>query len=231
MEEVPSSTEIVTSENPTQLSRPAIERRLVGHRPRVKWPAAADKKQWEAIDSDLSLTLEQLKGTVEKKLESMGDIIHQYEAERFGIQERKGQKMSLIAPTFRRQKEIKHLIQQMRQLRKQWKKALEGEKEGIEVLQADIKYRLASLNRAENLRRRRRKKERSRTQFYKDPFKFLKSLFTREKSGSLKAARKDLEDHLKATHPDPRRHERMTIPPDIPPINSPEHQMESGPPT
>lgn len=74
-EGVPSSTEMVTSENPTQLSRPAIERRLVGHRPRVKWPAAAYKKQWEAINSDLSLTLEQLKGTMEKKLESMGDII------------------------------------------------------------------------------------------------------------------------------------------------------------
>lgn len=58
----------------------------------------------------------------------------------------------------------------------------------------------------------------------------MKSLFTREKSGFLKAARKDLEDHVKATHSDPRRHERMTIPPDIPPINSPEHQMETGPP-
>ena len=85
------------------------------------------------------------------------------------------------------------------------------EKEGIEALQADIKTRLASLRRAENLRKRRRKKEQTRTRFYKDPFKFLKSLFTKEKSGALKTTKKDLEEHLRTTNFDSKRHEHGSL--------------------
>lgn len=101
----------------------------------------------------------------------------------------------------------------------------------INVLQVNIKTRLASLRRAENLRKRRRKKEQARTRFYKDPFKFLKSIFPEEKSGALKTTKADLEDHLKATHSDPRRYECLTIPSDIPPIDPPKHHMPIDPPT
>ena len=87
------------------------------------------------VNSDLTLTLEQLWGTVERKLEKRGDIIYQYGAERFGIQELKG---------------VKRPVQERKQL---WKKASGVEKEGIYALQADIKIHLASLRRAENLRK------------------------------------------------------------------------------
>lgn len=227
-----ANTEVITTEaEPTQPPRPAVERRLAGHRLHVKWPGAVDKKLWETINTDLTLSLEQLRGTVEKKLERMGDIIYQYGAERFGVQERKGRKDVPAAPVSRRQQEIKRLVLERRQLRKRWKKASGVEREGINALQGDIKTRLASLRRAENLRKRRRKKEQTRTRFYKDPFKFLKSIFTKEKSGALKTTKIDLEDHLKATHSDPRRHEHLTIPSDIPPIDPPEHHMPCSPPT
>lgn len=149
----------------------------------------------------------------------------------FGIQEGKSAKKPAIPPVSRRQREIKLLVQERRQLRKRWKKASGVEKQGINALQVDIKNRLASLRRAENLQKRRRKKEQTRTRFYKDPFKFLKTLFTKEKSGVLKATRKDLEEHLRVTHSDQRRHEHLAIPLDIPPIKPPEHQFEIGPPT
>lgn len=212
-------------------SQPTVERRLVGHKLHVKWPGAGDKKLWETINTDLILSLEQLRGTVEKKLERMGDVIYQYGAERFGVQERSGGRKLPNAPVSRRQQEIKRLVLEMRQLRRQWKKASEGEKEGITVLQLDIKTRLASLRRAENLRKRRRKKEQTRTRFYKDPFKFLKTIFTKEKSGALKTTKADLEAHLKATHSDPRRYEHLTIPSDIPPIDPPEYHFPTDPPT
>lgn len=115
------------------------------------------------MNADLSLTLDQLRGTVEKKLEQMGDIIYQYRAERFGVQEAKGTKEVPTPPVSRRQQEIKRLVQERRQLRKQWKKASGVEKEGISALQADIRIHLASLPRAENLKKRRRKKELSST--------------------------------------------------------------------
>lgn len=36
-----------------------------------------------------------------------------------------------------------------------------------------------------------------RTSFYKDPVRFLKGLFTKQKSRSLKVPKRELEDHLK----------------------------------
>lgn len=67
----------------------------------------------------------------------------------------------------------------------------------IDILHADLKDHLASLQRAENLRSLRNRKEKARTSFYKDPFRFVKGLFTKEKSGSLKEPKTLLEDHLK----------------------------------
>lgn len=112
-----------------------------------------------------------------------------------------------------------------------WWKGSEKAKEFICVVQADIKLRLASLRRAENLQKCRRKKQQKSSQFFKDPFKFLTSFFTREKSGTLKLTKKDLADHLKMMHYDPRRRKQLSVPPDILQINSPEHQMEIHPPT
>lgn len=92
MEDVNSSTEstveqtsaVDTNQNP----RPAVDRRLLGHRLRVNWPCAGEKKLWQMVNSNLTLTLKQLWGTVEKKLERMGDIIYQYGAKRFRIAKR-----------------------------------------------------------------------------------------------------------------------------------------------
>ena len=71
------------------------------------------------------------------------------------------------------------------------------EREGINLLQKEIQSRLATLRRAENLLKKRRRKEQTRTRFYKDPFKFVKSLFAKEKSGSLNVSKAFLEGHLK----------------------------------
>ncbi|KAL6468443.1 hypothetical protein MHYP_G00241200 [Metynnis hypsauchen] len=215
----------------TQTPRPAVERRLPGYKLRVKWPGAAEKKLWEMVNDDLCRSLEQLRGTAEKKLENMGNIIYEYGAEHFGVLQPKVARQAPSPPVSRRQQKIKCLVQELRQLRKLWKKAPEVEKEGINILQAEIKTQLVSLRRAENFRKRRRKKEQTRTRFYKDSFKFLKTLFTKEKSGVLQTTKSDLEEHLRATHSDPKRHEHLTIPSDIPPIDPPEHQCETGPPT
>jgi len=42
--------------------------------------------------------------------------------------------------------------------------------------------------------------------FYKDPFKFVKKLFTSEKNGILKASSFELERYLEETHTDAKRH-------------------------
>ncbi len=160
----------------------------------------------------------------------MCDLIYSYGMERFSVKERGKKEAKTIPPKSRRQQEIMLLVKERRNLRKQWKKSSPEERAAINVLQADLKERLGKLRRAENIRTRRKKKERARTSFYKDPFRFMKALFTKEKSGSLKVSKKELEDHLKKTHTDRQRYEQRVIPPDMPPISQPEHQLDDSPP-
>ncbi|KAK0148023.1 hypothetical protein N1851_012272 [Merluccius polli] len=119
------------------------------------------KKEWGTIDIDLVHLLGGLKGGVERKLEKIGDIIYSYGTERFGVKHKdlSTQKEPSARLKSRRQQEIERLVKERRCLRKQWKKATEVEREGIEALQGDIKQRLATLRRAECLRRQHKKKE------------------------------------------------------------------------
>ncbi|KAJ8409025.1 hypothetical protein AAFF_G00240460 [Aldrovandia affinis] len=194
------------------------------------WPKSSSKKEWATVDADLIKILDGVKGTVDKKLEKIGDLIYVYGAERFGTKQTGKKDMTpTIPPKSRRQQEIQRLVKQRRDLRKQWKRASVEKERGIDLLQTDLKGRLGRLRRAENLRTRRKRKERARTTFYKDPFRFVKGLFTKEKSGSLKVPKRELEDHLKTTHTDSQRFERREIPSDMPPIPQPEHQLDDSP--
>lgn len=103
----------------------------------------------------------------------------------------------------RRQQEIERLVKERRCLRKQWKKATEVERKGLEALQSDSKQRLAMLRRAECLRKQHKKKERMRTAFYRDPSKFAKNLFVKEKTGTPKVPIRELEEHLRKTYSQP----------------------------
>lgn len=228
-EEDNTSTEMPVEE-PTQPQRPPKEEKIKGHRPSVKWPKAVEKREWEITNNDLTKILEQQVGTAEKKLERMVDIIYHYGEERFGVNARRSNKAISAPAKSRRQQEIEILVRERRQLRKQWKKASDAEREGLMLLQGDIKCRLATLRRAENLRKLRKKKEHTRTRFYKNPFKFVKDLFAKEKSGILKIPKEELEEHLEKGNHDPKRHEQIVIPHDIPPIQPPEFNLETGPP-
>jgi len=78
-------------------------------------------------------------GTAEKKLERMGDIIYHYGEERFGVNTRRSDKATPAPAKSRRQQEMERLVRERRQLRKQWKKASDAEREGLMLLQGDIK--------------------------------------------------------------------------------------------
>ena len=206
-------------------SRQTAEKKIQGRRPLVRWPKACDKTLWKEVNTDLCNILEGIRGTTMKKLERMGDLIYAYGVEQFGVVEGK-QATPSIPTKSRRQTEIDRLVKERRQLKKQWRKASEEEKGGINLLQEEIQSRLVTLRRAENLLRKHRRKEQTRSRFYKDPFKFVKSLFTKEKSGSLLVSKADLEEHLKNSCTDDRHQEEVTLPPDMPPANPPEHKLD-----
>jgi len=177
-------------------------------------PRTCEKAAWDTVNTDLCFALESLTGTVEKKLDKFGDIIYAYGSERFGVEKRK-EKVQTTPVKSRRQQRIEGLVGERRQLRKQWKRAEQSQKEGLNLLQRAIKDKLATLRRAECLQKRYKKKQRVRANFYKDPFKFVKKLFTSEKNGTLETSRVELERYLEETHTDAKWHEPMSIPSDI----------------
>ena len=218
--------------NPGNQDVPRLPKQSANHvtktRPQVKWPRSSENV-WKSIDEDLIAVLRGLRGTAEGRLEVMADLIYNYGADRFGTRETKA-KAAPIVNISRRQKEITQLIKERRQLRKSWKKASEVEKEGINFLQKDIKIKLASLRRAENLRKKRRNREKTRTRFYREPFKFVKSLFIKEKGGELKISKEALDEHIKTMYSDSGKNEMINIPPDIPLLEEIEHGMDIDPP-
>lgn len=158
----------------------------------------------------------------------MGDIIYTYGVEIFEVRSKnpRSQKEMAVQPKSRRQQEIDRIVRERRSLRKPLKKTWEEERKGLEALQGKTRNRLALLRRAEWLRKQHKKKERTSTAFYNDPYKFTSSFFSKEKTGTLKVLITDLEEHLRKTYSDSQRHEPISIPKDMPPIQQPEQQMD-----
>lgn len=82
-------------------------------------------------------------------------------------------------------------------MRKAWRRAEEEEKEGLQNLWSQIRTRLTHLRRAERIRRRRSNKEKARTNFFRDPFKYARGLLEEKKSGKLQTTEQELEDYIK----------------------------------
>lgn len=55
-----------------------------------------------------------------------------------------------------------------------------------------------------------KKKEQARTDFYRDPYRFIKSLFDEERSGFLRAPVKKLEEYLRNSYYDTQRQKPVT---------------------
>ena len=131
-----------------KVNRPVRERNME-QKARVKWPRANSNKEWEALNKDLSIILSRLEGNASDRLEKMGDIIYSNGAERFGVQDRKRvERVHLVKSS--QQREMGKLVKERRNLRKQWKGATEEERQEINVLQEELRNRLAVLRRAES---------------------------------------------------------------------------------
>lgn len=104
----------------------------------------------------------------------MGDLIYDYGFDHFGTTKKKEENTNQF---HRRQQKIKRLVKERRQLKNFWRKCLEEEKEGINLPLEEIRNCLSSLSRAENMRRRHKAKEKTRSNFFKDPFKFVESFY------------------------------------------------------
>ena len=107
-----------------------MEKNIQGHRPQVKWPKSSSKKEWATIDTDLSNILDELSGTVVKKLERMGDLIYSYGAGRFGSKHQRKTETSSAPPKSRRQQEIESLVKKKKGIEETVEESLTGGESG-----------------------------------------------------------------------------------------------------
>ncbi|KAK0146800.1 LINE-1 reverse transcriptase [Merluccius polli] len=195
---------------PEHQQTPTIRNQAVGRRGKnrdggswSKWPKANEVAVWQQLDKYLCVILERsLRGQVETKLNCIGDILYEECRGRFGVVPGK---QSAGPKRKGREREIEQLVMRRRQLRKQWRKASNEEKEGLKPLWEEAKKTLASLRRAERIRKHRRRKEKERSSFFKNPFKHVRRLLEDKRSGKLDITQSELENHIREHYSDPAR--------------------------
>lgn len=141
---------------------------------KVKWPKASDIEEWRSFDQSLHTVLQNLiRGSITAKLNIFGDIIHEEGKVIFG---ELPQRKAPLKQSRRREREILQLVKEHCLFRKAWRKAMDHEKEGLKNLWGQIRTRLTNLRRAERIRKRRSRKEKARSSFIRDPFKYARGL-------------------------------------------------------
>nr|XP_061841396.1 uncharacterized protein LOC133622576 [Nerophis lumbriciformis] len=134
----------------------------------------------------------------------MSTIIVSYGSERFGRME-KGNTEATPYTMNRRATKIHQLRQELRTLRKQFKRVSEEDKQPLEELRNILRKKLTTLRRAEWHRRRGRERARKRAVFIANPFRFAKQLLGDKRSGRLECPREEVNRFLQNTMSDPLR--------------------------
>lgn len=180
------------------------------------------------FDESTCITLQNsLKGNATSKLNIFGHLIHEEGRNRFGD---KPVKRPSPTQRGRREKEIFQLVKERRLLRKSWRKAEPEEKEGLKDLWDKIKDRLAHLRRAERIKKRRSRREKARTCFFRQPFKFARSLLEESKTGKLQVTKQELEQHISDQLSDNLRAKPLGSPGYVPRPPEPSIEFDTSPP-
>ena len=172
----------------------------------LKWPKGAAKDEWKHLNDFLAFEIDQRMGAsvfdnMADKLTKFTEVVGELCIQHLGTNERK-EKQEVQKRPNRRQMQKGVLRARERNLKRQLKDAPDEERPGIQELLDDLHKQILVISRAEHLRKKRKRKRKTREHFYKNPFKFAKSLFIEGKSGVMDVPQEELEAHLKKTYSD-----------------------------
>jgi hypothetical protein len=208
---------------PTNSQETASEVPIRGRLARLRLPPTSGT-EWHHLDQDLDRILEaRLKG--KNKLDKITSIVYEICKDRFGVEEKNESRKKDTGPS-RRQKEIGNIRRELRQLKHNFNRASEGEKQGLEALREGLRAKLKSLKKAERLRKQRAERRKTRSNFFKNPFKFVGELLGKPKSGRLNSTKEEIDASIKASHEDPQRDVPLGDSPDIRPVPAPIHPFD-----
>ena len=176
---------------------------------KIKWPAASAKETWLEFDQDVCMSLEATSsGNADRRLKAMTTIIINYASGRFGCTEENENK---IKRNNRRTEKIKELRQELKILRKQFRKASDEERHALAELRDIVRKKLISTKKVEGLRKRRKERARKRTAFIANPFEFARKLLGEKRTGQLKCSRSTVNSFLHDTLSDPDREKDLGV--------------------
>lgn len=217
----PSNPRVESSQGARSLKSP-------GCKNRIKWPKSKEAEEWRKLDEHLSEPLQRtLCGPVEAKLNLFGEILYEGCSGRY---RKVTIKKAVIRTKGGRKKEIDDLVASRRQLHKCWRKAEESEKDGLKVLWDQIRGRLANLRREERIRHQRKRKEKERANFFRNPFRYARGLLEEKASRTSEVSKEELEEHIHAQYSDPARNEPLGPPGYLPKPAEPSALFDVSPP-
>ena len=147
-----------------------------------------------------------LAGPVHRKLDTLTAITYSLGKERFGSAKKKDPQQPKSPHRLnRREREIQRLRGEIKKLNKLFKTSSSSEEAGIKDLTCTLRDKLRRFRRAEHLRQKRKRKDRQRELFMKNPYGYARNLLGQQKSGVLTSCKEEVEDYLTNTHKDPCR--------------------------
>lgn len=175
--ETPQSAQNLQAPLAIPQSRPSEHRRVL-------WPAANKASEWRQFDEDVDAALEATaKGDADQRLQTMSTFIISIASERFGAKDQQATKTTAGPNLNRREVRIAQLRQELRIIKRQFRKASEEEKAAFAELRGMGRERLIILRRAEWNRKSGKEKARKRSAFIANPFGFVKKLLGQKRSG------------------------------------------------
>ena len=167
---------------------------------RINWPKT-NSKEWDRLDTDLSMLLKVIYSPPEKKAISHPTIIFQMCKERFGIKENKTKTTQGIPS--RRQQKCRKLREEIKILKKTYAEALPEEKDAVKELQNEKLKKLRLAKRAESIKKNRKQFSANCHGFLSQPFQFARNILSPKPKGNLESSKETVESHLKAAHSNP----------------------------
>lgn len=134
-----------------------------------------------------------VKGDVDHKLQAMCTLIITLGAERFGVTERPVCRQA--ARSNQRELKIRHLRQELKTLKRQFRAAEEEERDALSELRQILRTKLITLRRAEWRRRRGKERAKKSKAFITNQFSFTKQLLGQKKSGNLVCPVEEINNH------------------------------------
>ena len=167
----------------------------------IRWPRMSDVKCWSELESIVKAQLPE-RFYVRNAISLLETILYEEASKLFGVVEYKKKENKLS----RRQQQMLNTKRELQGLKKAYLKASsEDEKAGISCIQAELKAKWKALRTAEYNRKRRWRRRKLRSTFFKDPFKVAKEILSPKISSEPAVSKETLDDFLKETYSDEKR--------------------------